>query len=523
MGSIGPVPIEALPAIIPVVYALLTEVTGLVSGFAAAGAGAGAFALLAMPAFKAVGTAYTQINTDQKAYDDALTKTAKNTALKKLQQDYKDLDPAERGAVRGLQGLMATYHQMAKEFEPDAFKVFNDGLKLAGELLPDVTPFADTFAHSVDGLLQRADKFAGSKGFKDWLAQFHQLEGPSIDAIGNGIGKVAVQVGHLLTTMSAKDVVHTINIAFDALAGTIQFVAFTVHRLMIAWDAYSSAFRTVRHNLSADTAAMRIDFVHAGHDIAAAWNTTVHALESDTDSFREHWVQAGHAIEADTDAMREDFVGFGHSVESVYNSVRHALASDTDAMREDFVAGGHAIEAAWNAVISFFRGIPGKAESALSGLPGDLERAGVNAVDGLLHGIESAAGGVLSEVEHLASEVSGIFAKVLSMASPSRVFYEHGVNTLQGYINGIRAAAPAVHAALAQVGGQIATGGIGGAGGSATAPSVHVTVPITLGAGTQGYNDPRFLQFLQQVVQEAILRYTDVNPSNGLSLAGKIS
>jgi hypothetical protein len=269
---------------------------------------------------------------------------------------------------------------------------------------------------------------------------------------------------------------------------------------------------------------MRIDFVHAGHDIAAAWNTTVHALESDTDSFREHWVQAGHAIEADTDAMREDFVGFGHSVESVYNSVRHALAADTDAMREDFVAGGHAIEATWNAVVSYFRGIPGRAESAFRALPGDLERMGVEAVDGFLHGVESAAGGLLSEVSGLAHDVSSAFSSVLGIFSPSRVFYQHAIDTWQGYINATKAMGPQVLNAVRGVGGQVAGAGAGVLGGAgAAAPSVHVTVPITLGAGTQGYNDPRFLQFIQQAVQEATLRYTQVNPSNGLSLAGKLA
>ena len=50
-----------------------------------------------------------------------------------------------------------------------------------------------------------------------------------------------------------------------------------------------------------------------------------------------------------------------------------------------------------------------------------------------------------------------------------------------------------------------------------------MNITAQFGAGTQGLNDPRFLQYIQQVVQEATLRYTQVNPSNGLSLAGKLT
>jgi hypothetical protein len=77
---------------------------------------------------------------------------------------------------------------------------------------------------------------------------------------------------------------------------------------------------------------------------------------------------------------------------------------------------------------------------------------------------------------------------------------------------------------MADVGGSGAAGGIGGAGSAvASSPSVHVTVPMTLGAGTQAYNSPQFLQYMQQTMQEAVLRYTQVNPSNGLNLAGKLA
>jgi hypothetical protein len=643
-GLVDKIP-TSLIAIIPALYAALAEVTGLVSGLAAAGAGAVAFGILAIPAFENV-----------------------KNALGDTHAQLMKLPPDERAAVESIRSLESEWKSMSKAFEPDAFKVFNSGLKLARELLPDVVPFADTFATSLDGLLQRAGRFADSKGFKDWLAQFHALEGPSITAIGDGIGKVAGSIGKLLTTMSAKDDVHAINIAFDALAGTINAVSYVVKHLMEDWDAYSSAFRTSRHDIAAwsdetvhdlgearhavadwahNTAAhfdeVRHDVATWEHDTASAFDTSRHdaaswahdtasgfdaarhaaaiaghdivsSLDATRSWIASHWKEIAawlvspigmavfeirththqiavafdtarhevssvlsgmrHDVSSDFDSMRHDiaaaagwvpheiaqaFTSARHDGSAQASGLRHDLASDWDSMRHDLASfagwvpheiattfdaarhdaaaaadgARHDVASAWDGmrhdtastiddVLSYFRRLPGQILSYLAGLPGRMEADGRNIIMGLIHGIESAASAIPGIMEGLAHDVESYFTDPLKMFSPSRVFFEHGINTVQGYINGIKAATPAVRAAMAQLGGQIATGGIGGAGGSATAPSVHVTVPITLGAGTQGYNDPRFLQFLQQILQEAILRYTQVNPSNGLSLAGKL-
>ena len=53
---------------------------------------------------------------------------------------------------------------------------------------------------------------------------------------------------------------------------------------------------------------------------------------------------------------------------------------------------------------------------------------------------------------------------------------------------------------------------------------MHVTVPLTavFGAGARSLStDPRFLQYIQQQVQEAVLRYGQINPGNGFVLPGR--
>lgn len=283
LGSIAPESgvggLFAIPVAVVAIGAAVTEATGLLAGFAAAGTGLGAFAALAYPTIHKISTAYSSINTDQTAYNDALTKTAKNTALDHLKQAYASLDPGERSAVGGIQTLASTYDKMSKAFEPDVFKVFTTFLGVANNLLPDITPFADTFATAIGKIGTNLSNFTASGPFKTWLAQFQKLEGPSIGAIGNGIGKVAVAFGKLLTVLPPKDVVNAINIGFTILAGVINGLAGIVKASMYAWDNWSV------HVIQAKNFA-----VSAGRDIASVWKTVTTNIEN--------WINnAGRAIQ----------------------------------------------------------------------------------------------------------------------------------------------------------------------------------------------------------------------------------
>lgn len=369
-------------ALIPAIGGLATEAAGLISGFAAAGAGVGAFGVLAIPTIKKISGAMTQLSADQAAYNRATTAAGRSTALKHIHDDLKSLDPAERAAVRGIHQLSATYSRMAKAFEPDVFKVFNTGLKVANNLLPTLKPFADTAATAIDGLLKklaavtapavRTPFHAGAgpdplskpppSGWQQFLAAFQKLEGPALTAIGAGFGRVAVSLGKLLTVMSAKDVVHAINIAFGALSGTVSALTWVVQRMMKNWDTASSAFRRTRH-----------DIATAGHDIAHVFDDIRH----------------GTAVLA-----------------AAFVTMRNRVSGDVSALLARVTgAWFHG----WGSVVSFTRGLPGRIVAGLAGLPGMLFRAGANAVRSLISGLLSQAGALGSAVGSLAGKVAGFF------------------------------------------------------------------------------------------------------------------
>jgi hypothetical protein len=380
----------AIGAAIPLVLALAAELTGLISGLAAAGAGAGAFAALAYPAFEKV----------KGAMSDTAAQLAK-------------LSPDERGAVLGIRGLKTEYEKMAKAFEPEAFKVFNAGLKDANELLPAITPFADTFATSLTGLLKQVGKFADSKGFKDWLTQFQKLEGPSVKAIGDGIGRIATNFGKLLTSMSAKDVVHAINIAFDVLSGTIKGLDWVVTHLMHSWDELTTF-------VDAHVTPMIKDLI--------SW----------TGRFAER--------------NRQDFDQAVTDTEHWASNVSKFIGN----------------------VVTWFKELPGKIVSAIGDLAGLLERAGANAISGLISGMRSMVGQAVSDAagwgHDIVSAIGGAFGIHFSEPSEATKMIQAGRNIATGLGAGIRAGTPAASAAAtslahaAMLGGGRG-GGLAGAGG----------------------------------------------------------
>ena len=479
--SAGPLPLQSLIGIVPIVEALLPELTGVVSGFAAAGAGAGAFALLAYPAIKQV--------------TGALGDTA--AQLKKQPELVQE-------AVREIKGLEAEYGRISKAFEPQVFSVFTDALKVAAELLPDVTPFAQTFASSVGGLLTRLGTFSGSSGFKDWLAQFHELEGPSVTAIGDGVGHLAGSVGKLLTTLSAKDDVNAINIAFSILSGTVEVLAYMAHRLATNWDEISGAFRRVRHDVAA-----------AGHDIAQTFDTVRHGIST-----------SGNMIEHDFDDVRHSAATMAHDAAARFDEIRHDAAQWADDVRHDV-----------NLVISFFESLPGRVLAALAALPGELYAAGAQAIRSLVAGAGSMIGGALSTLENwghdLANAVVHPFGMHLSEPSEAAIMIKAGINATRGLAAGmlsevgsVRQASAAIQAAAGLSAGAFGAGALAGGGGYGAAgggaPSVHVTMPVTLQGAAQAYNTPAFYQYLMNIVQEAVLRYQLNNPGTGLAGAGRV-
>src|SRR5258708_18762169 len=216
---------------------------------------------------------------------------AQKTALTQLLASktlWDNLTPAQQKLTMGFQNLGTTYSKMVTAMQPDVLKILNSGLKIATGLMPALLPLAKAGGDALSGLADPLPKFLQlstttrhdvktphgmTEGFTKTLTPFGglvkqmtALAGPAITAIGDGLGRLAAALGKLLTIMSKKDVVHSINIAFDILSGTISFIGYVIQRIMLRWDQWTAVVDQSRHKIS-----QALDLMRAAFEVTRAW------------------------------------------------------------------------------------------------------------------------------------------------------------------------------------------------------------------------------------------------------------
>ena len=306
IGSLGE---YLIPALVVGLVAATPLIVGVAAGLTAAAAGAGAFALLATPAIEAVSGALG----DTKAQLDKLPE-------------------GERNAVEGVKGLETAWKNVSKALDPAVFTLINKGVGVLGELLPSVTPFAKTFASALGQIEGRIGKAVVSPGFVSFLKQLHGMEGPSLEAIANGVGHIMVNLGKLLTVMSAKDVVNALNITFSVLDGTVIAVTRTIQGLMIAFDATYAFMKRDVGNIKNDVIAPMVNWFETS--LPHAWSTGYQHFMSDFAS------PIHAAYSTVVSGTRNDFVD--PLVSFFTGSVPHAWSTGYTTFMANFVSPIHA-------------------------------------------------------------------------------------------------------------------------------------------------------------------------------------
>lgn len=458
-GGIGPIPggaggVAAIAGITAAITGALPLLTMLTSGFLAAGAGAVAFGAMAYPAVHSVSQAYSQLKTAQDAYQKAAyieqidpTKAhataLKNAAdaLKYYQDQVKQLGPAGAGAVAGIQQLMDAGSKMQQAFQPTAFRVFADTLRVINSLMPAVLPMAQAFGNAFDGLLQKLAKFTQSSGFKQWISQFTALIGPSVTAIGQGIGQVAIQFSKLLTIFSSKSDASAITALFTTISGGLIALRYTIHGIADAWNFLSGTFKANAAGVAADWHTL----VSAAADVSRSVSSYFHGLASDA--------------AADWHRMVSDAQAVAHGVGAAWSFMANSATLTYHQVLSAFNSMVAAVDTAGGKVISFMASLPGRIGSALASLGGLLEHIGAQAMQGLLNGLESMGGGILGWVTNFANSIMAKFAGLLHLRSPSLVFYEFGQNIALGLAQGMEGGVPHVMRAAGMLAAATAGGG----------------------------------------------------------------
>ena len=168
-------------------------------------------------------------------------------------------------------------------------------------------------------------------------------------------------------------------------------------------------------------------------------------------------------------------------------------------------------------VSQLLTGMANTAKDIIDGLANVLFTAGEHVIDSLIDGIKSRIGGITSVMGGVAGMIADAIGHSPAKYGPlsgSGAPEIRGLHLAQDLARGILAGRSQVQAAISAVAGA-AGASIGGTTAASASPGVHVTVPVSLAPGLS-YTNPQFLNGMQQVIQESILRYTQVNQSNGM-------
>ncbi len=186
-------------------------------------------------------------------------------------------------------------------------------------------------------------------------------------------------------------------------------------------------------------------------------------------------------------------------------------------------------------VIGFVVGVPGKILEALGSLYDDAFHIASRLIDGLIDGIKDGVGDVVNAVKGIGGDIKSAFSSVLSIFSPSKVFYGYGQNLMEGLAGGIEEISHLPTGAVGQVAAALAAtsmkasafattstnvaegpgpgpgpgpavGGVAG-GAAAAGPTINVYVTVQGNVATE--------KELGDAIYQQLLRQGTVNGSAG--------
>lgn len=149
---------------------------------------------------------------------------------------------------------------------------------------------------------------------------------------------------------------------------------------------------------------------------------------------------------------------------------------------------------AWDGLLSFIKGLPGAILGVFADAGSWLLNVGKNIVEGLWNGLKSMGSWLLNKIEGWAKDlIPGPIAKVLGIASPSKLMHQYGIYVAQGLANGMsdNGSVSGVRAASTALANHVANGFASpklNAPASKTAGNGGSTISLTVhaGMGTDG-------------------------------------
>lgn len=350
------------------------------------------------------------------------------TGSDEAQEFFGALEDAVRKLGEALSPILSVVLSLAKE----AFPILTTVLEFAADLFERLRPVVGAIAEVAGGILTEA--FEGIASILDEvLPRFQQLADdigpklnefweklrPLLEEAGVAFGELLVELGPIIADM--------LELTFILAEKLLPLVGGI---LIVALMAFIGVIRILREVFEfLQPVIENIVKVFRG-DFSGALEGSMQLTARTADTIKRV---------------------FGEMKDRVVQTVRDLATQQVAAFRDMFFRVTTAVGDFLNRLGTAFSRIPGIVRDATGDLGGILIDAGADIVRGLIAGMQSQLGRLRDIASEIASVVSGTVKDILRISSPSREFREIGDDTIQGFIDGLRAAAPGLEATMNRI------------------------------------------------------------------------
>lgn len=345
--------------------------------------------------------------------------------------------PAALGVWNAVSPIIGIIGELVGTIISALTPVINTLIEIFGRVVAALTPWYEALQRIVTAIMPVAQAVAGILGVAFTIAG---------DIIGNVLNFVMPLIeGALGIVIGVADGIAT---AVEWVSGVVGPILETIGGWFSdtfgnAADDTEEAMGRIESSVGSAGDAVASNTDSSLSNVESSWDNVLGSVESNTESFSSSQTQNFDTLFNDLSASADG--GMGN-----INSTLSGGFVDVEGVVVD--AGSNA-DGSWSGSMSSLDSstatgvgnvrdavgqLPSAIQNSFSGAGSMLVSAGANIMLGLLTGINSQRGALMSTMTSIANQLRATAQAALDIQSPSRVFYTIGRYTIMGFINGVR-------------------------------------------------------------------------------------
>lgn len=308
----------------------------------------------------------------------------------------------------------------------------------------------------------------GIAGFTNGLLGLAEGFSQKLPGIAEWFNKVGESFSNWVSKITADG---TLSTAFDGLGATLKVIGETltslagqglefmkdperISKFNTALQGLGTALKSIMNDSIAFFNVMQdIKNVFTGFDFSGIWNDLKAPFVSQDAPWRDMWAgiqeNAAAVWSTVTSTVQSAISTIGSIVSGIGATISNIWSGITAAASAAWNGVVAAVQSAWQGIVAavssgvaqavaFVASMGGKITAAVGNFGSLLISAGKSLIQGLINGVKSMVGAAVAAVRDVASSVVNAAKGLLGIHSPSTVFAEIGVNTAQGFANGLQ-------------------------------------------------------------------------------------